>query len=324
MSQLRIAFLTSLALLGSCSNAEERGPKNLISDIEPEVIDYSDAAPVNEFGFMEAMEQGPDPFGSSAPRARRLVTQAPGVQDGESQEQTAGRGEQQIAYAYGFGFQIDGGKIRQLQSEHEKMCSEMGPDCRVLRVSQATADSWDGYGEIEMQIAADKAGDLAEALSKPAEELGGELISSVKDGEDLTEQIIDSEARLQSRLVLRDKLTAILKSNRGSVDELVKAEKAVADINEEIDSARSKLEKYRNRIRYSAVRIEYEPYYGETQVGFVRPVMTAFRSMGSTLGMTIAAIVYTLTALIPIILAILGIRWILHRFGLRIRFWRKD
>jgi hypothetical protein len=202
--------------------------------------------------------------------------------------------------------------------------SGLGPKCRILRTSQANSDSWDGYGEIELEVVATEAGTFGTKLSEPAEKLGGELVSSVRDGEDLSETIIDTEARLQSRLVLRQKLTEILQNNRGSVAELIAAEKAVADVNEQIDSTRSKLERYRNRIRYSDIRIEYEPHFGQSQLGFGRPVMTALSSIGTTLGTTVAALIYLITALIPVTLLILAIRWGFHRFGLRIRFWRKS
>ncbi|WP_284124732.1 DUF4349 domain-containing protein [Parerythrobacter aestuarii] len=324
--QLAIAIL-AIGLSG-CGEAEQGNQAQAIVErLEP--VSYADSAPRHEFGFMEAMETGPDLFGSSAPSARNSVARVATLDIEEprvdpSPQAQAASPPQQIAYSYGFGFQIAGDKIGELQQAHAKLCEAMGDKCRILRMSQATADNWDGYGELKMQVASDDAAVFGSGLTAPAEKLGGELISSVRDGEDLSEQIIDSEARLASRLVLRDKLTAILRSNRGSVDELVKAEKAVAEVNEEIDATRSKLEQFRNRIRYSAVNIEYEPYFGETQLGFSRPVMTAFRSIGTTLGTTIAALIYLITAAIPVILLILGLRWILHRFGLRIRFWKKD
>ncbi|UYH55297.1 DUF4349 domain-containing protein [Qipengyuania sp. SS22] len=202
------------------------------------------------------------------------------------------------------------------------MCEALGPNCRVLRMSAASMDSWDGYGELQLQITSDQVRAFGDGIASPAAELGGELVSSVRDGEDLSEQIIDTEARLASRLLLRDKLTAILAGNRGSVDELVKAEKAVAEVNEEIDATRTKLEKFRSRIRLSDVKIEYEPYFGQSQVGFGLPVLQALRSIGSTLGGATAALIYGLTALIPFVLFALLLRWTLHRFGMRLRFWK--
>lgn len=314
-----------LASLTACSNLEpENEAASIVDSIEPTRYHSGDLAPENKFGFFQAREEGAGLFDLiSAPvSAPASVVDVPATSP-QTQPQITSP-ESQIAYSYGYGFRIASDDIAALQEAHVALCDEMGDQCRVLRTSQARADSYDGYGELQMQIAADKAGNLTDQLEAPAIELGGALISSVKDGEDLSEQIIDAEARLKSRLLLREKLTAILRNQRGSVDELVKAESEVAKVNEEIDATRTRLEKYRNRIRFSDVRIEYEPAFGETQIGFVRPVVSALRSIGSTLGMSLAAIIYAVTALLPVVLIVSALRWILHRFGYRLRFWMTD
>lgn len=324
MSSQIIVLAGALLLVGCDQSEPENNAENLIAKIEPQ---SPDGTPQATFGFSEAMEPGTDLFGEGARTAREAVPSPDAVSGtanaGGSQIQPASDG-QQIAYSYGFGFQIDQDAIATLQQRHVAMCEALKSACRVMRISQATSDGMDGYGELNLQVASNNAVAFGGSLAEPAKELGGELVSSVRDSEDLTVQIIDSEAKLASRLLLRDKLTAILRGNRGSVDELVKAEKAVAEVNEEIDSTRSTLKYLRNRVSYSAVRIEYEPYFGESQLGFGRPVTTAFRSIRTTLGITVAALIYLLTALIPITLFVLALRWVLHRFGMRIRFWRKN
>ena len=329
--QLKSLFAAAVMLTGSaCSDLTPHSQSaEIIADIEPpRVIDGDHAVPANEFGFFKAMEPGPmDMFSTTTNSTAELAVADVNTDDVTSAEEASataeGAADQQIAYSYGYGFRIDADEIVELQDAHIAICEEMGDKCRILRTSQARSDSWDAYAELRMEVAADRAGSLSEALEAPAEELGGALISSVRNGEDLTDQIIDTEAHLGSRLLLRDRLTEILRTNSGSVQELVAAEEAVAKVNEEIDAARARLEEYRGRITYSAVNIEYEPAFGETQIGFVRPIASAFRSIGSTLGLSVAAIIYLLTALLPFALLILGLRWVLHRFGLRIRWWKR-
>lgn len=334
-----LIMAVSLALLAAgCSESQPiNRSADIIERIEPPSSGYDDGPPNAEFGFMEAMAS-PSLLtmlegGESYARAGAVSESATVVNVEESPPASQGTASltvpdgspsNQIAYSYGYGFRIDADAIVDLQERHIAMCAKMAAACRIIRTSQARSDSWDAYGELRMQVAADRAGSLSTDLAEPAEELGGALVSSVRDGEDLSEQIIDTEARLKSRLVLREKLTDILRGNRGSVSELVKAEAEIAKVNEEIDAARSKLENIRNRIRFSDVRIEYEPAFGDSQVGFVRPVATAFQSIGSTLGVSIAAIIYTLTGLLPVILLIMALRWVLHRFGYRLRFWKRD
>ncbi len=332
-SPIVVAMLA--ALLAGCGEAQ---PQNRALEAIERIEPGGSGAPDNEFGFLQAEESSvfnvfAGDTDMAAPTVQRVqaldvAAEMSGVaEDGTASvpmPTTPAAPAGQIAYSYGYGFRIDSDAIASLQNRHVALCEKMTSACRIIRTSQSRSDSWDGYGEVHMEVAADRAAKLAEALTAPAEELGGTLVSSVREGEDLSTQIIDIEARLKSRLVLRDKLTAILQNNRGSVEELVKAEAEVAKVNEEIDAVRSRLESFRGRIRFSDVKIRYEPAFGESQVGFVRPVATALRSVGSTLGVSFAAIVYAVTALLPVVLLLLGLRWVLHRFGFRLRFWKTD
>lgn len=298
-----------LALLAGCS---EKAPKAYWT--APQEADAV-SAPANKFGMAESLV----PAGDAATRV--TVGEEP-PRDGASAAAADPAVPVQIAYTYRFSFRIGSDQIGALQKAHIALCEAMGPKCRVLRTSVSRGDEA-GSGEAKLQVAAAEAGAFEKALSEPAAKLGGELASSEKEGEDLSKTIVDTEAKLKSRLILREKLTDILRGNRGSVDELIKAEKAVADVNEEIDTAASELKGYRSRVQFSDVNIDYQPTFAESQVGFARPILTATSSIGTTLGITIAALVYAITALVPITLFVLALRWVLHRFGLRIRFWRK-
>lgn len=316
MTRLGVAAIGLAVLLAGCS--------------EPATERLAVSSPENNFGFAQAMEE-PGVFNVMA------ADEAPGEGVMDAAAEVPGEpgppasvpvspasAPNQIAYSYGYGFRIGADDIAALQERHIALCEKMAPACRIIRTSQSKSDSYDSYGEVRMEVAADKAGSLRDALVAPAEELGGALVSSVREGEDLSEQIIDTEARLKSRLVLRDKLTEILRGTRGSVAELVQAEAEIAKVNEDIDATRARLESYRGRIRYSDVKIQYEPTFGETQMGFVRPVSEALGAVGTTLGMSLAAIIYALTALVPVVALIAALRWVLHRFGYRIRFWKRD
>ena len=293
-----------LALLAGCS---EKAPSS-----------HRVEAPAPKFGMQETLIDNAGDADQSANVAIKEETPKPG-QSADKADQAA---QSQIAYRYSFGFRIASDQIAALQKAHIALCDAMGPKCRVLRTSLSSSDE-DRSGYVSLQVAANEAGAFEKVLSDPAQKLGGELVSSVRDGEDLSKNIVDTEAKLKSRLILREKLTEILRGNKGSVDELIKAEKAVADVNEEIDASASELTGYRSRVQFSDVNIDYQPTFGEKQLGFARPILAATSSIGTTLGITIAALVYAITALVPITLFVLALRWVLHRFGLRIRFWRK-
>ena len=134
----------------------------------------------------------------------------------------------------------------------------------------------------------------------------------------MSKQIVDTEARLRARTLLRDRLMEVLRSRQGTVAELVEAERGVAQVNEEIDRARSWLAEMRGRVNYSRVTVSYNSS-ARSGGSFGRPIVEAFQSIGSILGTTIAFMIYALTVLIPVGLALFGIGWLWRKSGFSLR-----
>ena len=234
--------------------------------------------------------------------------------------------EPQIAYTYSLSFKVPLGSIKAIQQSHAKMCEDLGNrQCRIINMNQSSQSADYASGQLRIAVAAKKARAFADALEASTGEVDGELTSSSLSGEDLSKNIVDTQARLRSRELLRERLADILASRRGTVGELVEAERAVAQVNQEIDQARSWLETMRNRVAFSDMTIRYNA--GEPSAvsgGFAEPIISAWNSLGSVLGSTIAALMMALTALVPITAVILAVRWAFHRFGYRLRFWKTD
>ncbi len=206
----------------------------------------------------------------------------------------------QIAYVYSFGFRISGADMPGLQNRHVAMCEDLGPQtCRVIEMQSSGGEGDYASGYLQMAVAADRAREFGNQLAQTAEGEGGEQISASISGEDLSKQIVDTEARLRARTLLRDRLMDILRNRQGTVAELVEAERGVAQVNEEIDQAQSWLAEMRGRVNFSRMDVRYEsgaPAGG----GFMEPIRAAFGSIGSVLGNTIAALILLLTVLVPV------------------------
>ena len=106
----------------------------------------------------------------------------------------------------------------------------------------------------------------------------------------------------------------VLRTRKGDVRELVEAERSVAQVNQEIDQARSWLKEMQGRVAYSRVTVRYET---GMPVGndFVRPIASVIGSLGSIFGYVVAALI----ALGAVVLPIGAIAWagrrINRRFG---------
>ena len=206
----------------------------------------------------------------------------------------------QIAYVYEYGFRVAASDMAPLQERHVALCESMGPQqCRVLEMRSSGDEGDYAYGSLNLAVAADKARAFGAQLATTTSEAGGEQVSSAITGEDLSKQIVDTEARLRARTALRDRLMEVLETRRGTVAELVEAERGVAQVNEEIDQARSWLAEMRGRVDFSRVNVQYQsgaPSGG----GFVEPIRRAFGSIGSVLGNVIAALIVLVTVAVPI------------------------
>lgn len=212
-----------------------------------------------------------------------------------------------IAYVYSYGFRVARDEIAPLQERHADMCIKLGPlTCQVRSLQQNGAEDDYGYGELQLSVAADKAREFGRELVAATEKAGGDQVSSSIEGEDLSKQIVDTEARLRSREVLRDRLMEVLRTRKGSVQELVEAERGVAQVNEEIDQARSWLQEMRGRVAYSRVTVTYQSE-GAGPGGFFEPIRKSIGSIGPVAGTVIGALIVLLTIFLPIGLVGFGI-----------------
>jgi hypothetical protein len=99
--------------------------------------------------------------------------------------------------------------------------------------------------------------------------------------EDLTQYIVDMDARLEAKLTLRERIRNLLETQEGSLSDVLAAERALADVQGEIDSMTAQLEAARARVSMSALSISYtsDP---ETATGVFKPLVDAFGDFGRT------------------------------------------
>ncbi|MDG6078757.1 DUF4349 domain-containing protein [Erythrobacter litoralis] len=259
-------------------------------------------APPNEFGLMEAGEQGA--FNRAAPPIPPAVPRTAGRDLPVSG--AIATSLPQIAYAFAYGFRVPADTIRPLQERHADMCEAKGPQvCRIVSMDSGEREGDYAYGNLSIAVASDQARQFGKALTAASGQMDGELTSSSIQGEDLSKRIVDTEARLRARTVLRDRLMEVLRNRSGTVAELVEAERGVAQVNEEIDQARSWLAEMRGRVAYSTMTLEYEAG-APSQGGFVDPIRNALGSLASIFGNLIAFLLIVVTVLLLVGLLLWG------------------
>lgn len=228
----------------------------------------------------------------------------------------------QIAYSYEYGYRLPALDIPKAQQAHVTLCEKRGPEiCRVLNMENSGGEGDYATGMLHLEVAAKQARPFGAELAKAADEFGGSQIAASISGEDLSKQIVDTEARLRSRELLSQRLTELLRTKSGSVKELVEAERAVTQVNEEIDQARSWLKEMRGRVAFSKIVVSYQssaPGSG----GFLQPIREAFGGISSILGNSIGTAITFFAVMLPWILILALIIYTRRRFKAADRtFW---
>jgi hypothetical protein len=217
---------------------------------------------------------------------------------------------EQIAYTYSFAFKLPAGRISDVQARHVALCDRLGSRCHVVSMDQA-GDTRSAGASMELAVDAKVARSFGTDLVAAAEREGGETTGRAIQGENLTKQIVDVEARLQGRQALADRLLGVVKTHQGSIADLVTAEKALADVQQEIDTARAELTTARGRVAMSTVRVSYA---GSASLGgFTAPIAEASGNFASIAGASVSALLSLLAALlpwlVPAVLIIAVVRW---------------
>ena len=218
-----------------------------------------------------------------------------------------------MAYVFDYGFRLAADAIAPLQQKHADMCEALGPgQCQIVALTR-TGEEEDVTGQLQLAVASDRARGFAELLSAAAERDGAEGFRADIQGEDMSKSLVDTEARIRSRVALRDRLMDVLETRKGKVEELVEAERSVAAVNEEIDQAQSWLRETRGRVAYSRMNLTYET--ANPGGSFLDPIEGALGSVGAIFGVIIAALIFMAAVAGPLLLGALGIRRLGRSFG---------
>ncbi|ABC62535.1 DUF4349 domain-containing protein [Erythrobacter litoralis] len=205
-----------------------------------------------------------------------------------------------LAYLYDYRWRMPADEIGPLQRRHANLCEQQGPaSCQILGMSKSGEEADEVYGELQMAVASRQARAFGALLEDEAEDAGAEQVSAEIGSQELSKQMVDTEARIAARTELRDRLMAVLKTRRGTVEELVEAERSVARVNEEIDQARSWLKEMEGRVAYSRVTVRYETGVPVTN-DFLAPVAGAVGSLGTVLGYLVAFLILAGAVALPI------------------------
>jgi hypothetical protein len=238
-----------------------------------------------------------EPPAPSAPPALERTAANP-IAPTEAIAQTAPR----IAYSYGYRFRLPAASVAPLQERHLALCHRLGEmRCRVLsmqRGEEGEGGEARASAALSVQVASSLANRFGAALAQSAGEAGGETIDRTIAAEDLSRQMVDTEARIRTRETLIRRLSGLLETRSGNIQQAVEAERAINQAQEELDAARTWLAEMRGRVAMSKIDIGYDAV-GAAPVANRNAVAAAFSTIGEVTTQSFAALVLVAGILAP-------------------------
>ncbi|MFT4075834.1 MAG: DUF4349 domain-containing protein [Asticcacaulis sp.] len=225
-------------------------------------------------------------------------------------------GAPQLAYDYAYGFSASAKGIETLITADQAACAKAGPGvCQVISLSaNNNPDSSYVRKTLELRVTPQWLTAWQGNLDSGLRKVGGHLTSQNVTSEDLSLQIVDTDAHLKNKLALRDRLLTIIQSHPGKVADLVEAETQLSQVQSEIDSAQSSLAVLRKRVATTHLTLTYESEAAAASNGTFRPVTNALRNILNNMMQMVGALITIAAFLLPLAVVLTPAIWLFSRW----------
>lgn len=220
-----------------------------------------------------------------------------------------------LAYTYALGLELPSQRLSAVMDRHVQACQAAGARLCQLISSNRTGDP-DSYMEGYVSIRGEPnwLNNFKAGMAQQADEAGGRIISENTTSEDLTRQIVDTEARLRAQTALRDRLQELLRSRPGRLADLLEVERELARVQGEIDSVQSALAVMRTRVSMSELTLTYRSSPRAAGSDTLEPLRQAFANFLGIVVAGFAAIITIFAGLIPFAIVLIPLGWLLLRW----------
>lgn len=232
-----------------------------------------------------------------------------------------------LAYTYAMGLEIPSERLASVMDRHVQACQAAGPRLCQLIGSNRTGDPqsyMEGFVSLRGQPA--WLNNFKAGMAQEADEAGGRITQQSTSSEDLTRQIVDTEARLRAQTALRDRLQQLLRSRPGRLADLLEVERELARVQGEIDAVQSALAVMRTRVAMSELTLTYRSAPRPVGSDTLEPLRQAFANFLGIIVSGFAAIITLIAVLIPFAIVLVPLGWLLLRWRKRRggRFFRRE
>ncbi len=216
-----------------------------------------------------------------------------------------------IAYAYRFGLELPAEAATRLMAKHEQACTAAGPSaCQVIGSNSSRVGRDSVEARLEMRATPAYVARFRAALDGEAKGAGGRVAEQAVESEDLTRQLVDTEARMRAMETLRDRLQQLLATRSGPLEQLLQVERELARVQGELDATRSALAVMRTRVQTSKLDVTYRAAGQLAPDSALRPVTDALGQAAYLFMSTLGALIMLLAGALPLLLVFAPVAWL--------------
>ena len=225
-----------------------------------------------------------------------------------------------IAYAYRFGLELPAEAAPKMMARHEQACIAAGASaCQVIGSNSSRVGRDSVEARLEMRATPAYVARFRAALDGEARGAGGRVAQQAVESEDLTRQLVDTEARMRAMETLRDRLQQLLATRSGPLEQLLQVERELARVQGELDATRSALAVMRTRVQTSRLDVTYSAAGQLAPDSAARPVVDALNSASYAFMSSLGVLILFIASVLPVLMVGAPLIWLLWRWRRKVR-----
>lgn len=221
-----------------------------------------------------------------------------------------------LAYRYNYGFSLPARSVAATAKSHAQLCLDVGPSkCQVLNSSTTAYNEDNVAANLSLRAEPSWLDQFKSDMQSSVEAAKGKMTNNSVSAEDLTRQILDTDARLKAQTTLRDRLQRLLATRDAKLNDLLALERELARVQGQIESATTTLNVLRKRVSMSVVNINYQSQSVAVSQSALAPIGRALKGFIGGFSRGLGSVIDFMAAILPwLIFVILPGLWLLRRW----------
>ena len=219
-----------------------------------------------------------------------------------------------LALAYKLALVAPADQVRPLMESHQEACERAGSDqCQVLSANVSSEGDDKATAELSLRATPAWMRLFRTRAEADARDLGGRVDEAATDSDDLSSQVVDTEAAQRARAAEQARLAELMKRRTSNLQDTLAVEQEITRVQGEMDQAASELAAMQNRIVMQTVTVSYASPAVASPKGASAPLQAAERGFMANVYGGLAALLTLASFLLPFALVGAPIAWLIAR-----------